>query len=67
MSKIYKRRNKGMVLNKAKVIHGVLRCQDHGFVHRDKNAAINIMRIYESLARGEERPEALRLRGRRFT
>ena len=68
MSKIYKTRNKGIVLKKAKEIHGVLRCPDHGFVHRDKNAAINIMRIYEALARGEERPEALRpLRGSRFT
>jgi hypothetical protein len=32
------------------------------------DAAINIMRIYEALARGEERPEELRpLRGSRFT
>ena len=56
MSCISKKRNKGKVLNKAKKIHGVLRCREHGFVHRDKNAAVNIMTIYEALAKKEERP-----------
>ena len=68
MLKISKRRNKGVVLTRAKNIHGVLRCGEHGFVHRDKNAAINIARIYEALAAGESRPDALRPpNGSRFT
>jgi hypothetical protein len=68
MSCVFKKRNKGIVLNKAKKIHGVLRCREHGFVHRDKNAAVNIMTIYEALAKKEERPAHFRpMRGSRFT
>ena len=68
MSCVFKKRNKGMVLNKAKKIHGVLRCREHGFVHRDKNAAVNIMTIYEALAKKEERPAHFRpMRDSRFT
>ena len=68
VSCVFKKRNKGVVLNKAMKIHGVLRCREHGFVHRDKNAAVNIMTIYEALAKKEERPAHFRpMRGSRFT
>ena len=64
LSYIFKRRNKHVILKKAQKIHGVLRCKDrdgnrgHGFAHRDKNAAVNIVSIYEALADEEkkERP-----------
>ena len=61
---------------KATMIHGVLRCKDqdgilgHGFVHRDKNAAVNIMNIYDALADEErrERPIQFRpVRGSRYS
>ena len=61
MSCIYKKRNTGVVLEKPQKIHGVMRCQEHGFVHRDKNAAVNIMRIYERLAEKKKRPKGLRV------
>ena len=57
-----------MVLKKAKKIHGIMRCYDHGYFHRDKNAAVNIMDIYENLVSAEERPVQCRpVRGGRFT
>ena len=76
LSCIFKRRNKHVILKKAQKIHGVLRCEDrdgnrgHGFVHRDKNAAVNIMSIYEALADEEkkERPIQFRpVRGSRYS
>ena len=73
LSCIFKRRNKGALLKKAQNIHGVLRCKDDdnakgcGFVHRDKNAAVNIMSIYEALADMKERPIQFRpVRGTRY-
>ena len=48
MRVVYKRRNKGQALEKPVKIHGILRCPEHGFCHRDKNAAVNIMAIYEA-------------------
>ena len=56
---VYKRRNKGQALEKPVKIHGILRCPEHGFCHRDRNAAINIMAIYEALAAGNPRPSHL--------
>ena len=56
LSCISKEKNKKVHLKKPQKIHGVLRCKDrdgnrgHGFMHRDKNAAVNIMSIYEALA-----------------
>ena len=76
LSCIFKRRNKHVILKKAQKIRGVLRCEDrdgnrgHGFVHRDKNAAVNIMSIYEALADEEkkERPIQFRpVRGSRYS
>ena len=56
MSCVFKKRNKHMVLKKAKKIHGITRCMDYGYFHRDKNAAVNIMDIYENLVKANERP-----------
>jgi hypothetical protein len=76
LSCIFKRRNKGTVLKKAVKIHGVLRCEDqdgirgHGFVHRDKNAAVNIMSIYEALADEDRKERPLQFcpeRGSRYS
>ena len=55
MRVVYKRRNKGQALEKPVRIHGILRCPEHGFRHRGKNAAINVMAIYEALAAGNPR------------
>ena len=71
LSCIFKRRNKGTVLKKAVKIHDVLRCKDqdgirgHGFVHRDKNAAVNIMSIYEALADEDRKERPLQFRPER--
>lgn len=68
LSCIFKRRNKHVILKKAQKIHGVLRCEDrdgnrgHGFVHRDKNAAVNIMSIYEALADEEKKERPIQFR-----
>ena len=68
MSCVFKKRNKCLVLKKAKKIHGIMRCHDHGYFHRDKNAAVNIMDIYENLVSAKERPVQFRpVRGSRFT
>jgi len=49
-------------------IHGIMRCHDHAYFHRDKNAAVNIMDIYENLVSAKERPVQFRpVRGSRFT
>ncbi|WP_353213449.1 hypothetical protein [Rhodovarius sp.] len=66
MGMVYKRRNKGQVLKRPVKIHGVLRCPDreHGFCHRDRNAAVNIMAIYEALAAENPRPKHLVPKGR---
>ena len=59
------------MLKKAVKIHGVLRCEDqdgiqgHGFVHRDKNAAVNIMSIYEALADEDRKERPLQFRPER--
>ena len=60
MSSLQKRRNKGIQLAKPVKIHGVLRFQQHGFVHRDKNSTVNIMSIYLALAAGHDRTSYLR-------
>jgi len=72
LSCIFKKRNKGVILKKAVKIHGVLRCKDrddgtrgHGFIHRDKNAAVNNMSIYESLADETKRERPLQFRPQR--
>lgn len=76
LREVFKTKNKGMTLKTPVKIHGILRCVDKlrkhergsVFLHRDKNAAINIMRIYKALACGEERPPELRPdRGSRFS
>ena len=56
MSCVFKKRNRHLVLKKAKKIHGITRCMDYGYFHRDKNAAVNIMDIYENLVKANERP-----------
>jgi len=76
LSCIFKRRNKGIILKKAVKIHGVLRCKDlddtrgHGFIHRDKNAAVNIMSIYEALADEDKKERPIQfcpVRGSRYS
>ena len=76
LSCIFKRRNKRVILKKAQKIHGVLKCNNrdgnrgHGFVHRDKNGAVNIMSSYEAFANEEknERPIQFRpVRGNRYS
>ena len=64
MGLVYKSRNKGRTLQRPVKIHGALRCPEHGFCHRDKNAAVNIMTIYEALAAGNPRPSYLVPKGR---
>jgi hypothetical protein len=71
LSCIFKKQDKGVILKKAVKIHGVLRCKDrggtrgHGFVHRDKNAAVNIMSIYEALADETKKERPLQFRPER--
>ena len=51
LSRIFKRRNKRVIMKKAQKIHAALRCKDRdgnrgqGFVHRGKKATANIMSI----------------------
>ena len=59
MSKIYVRRNKGKALEKPVMRHGMLRCETQDFCHRDKNAALDIMAVYEALAADLPRPAYL--------
>ena len=65
---VFKKQNKHMVLKKAKTIRRIMRCVDHGYFHRDKNAAVNIMDIYENLVTAKERPLQFRpVMNSRFT
>lgn len=59
MKNVYKRHEQRKALDRPVLIRGILRCPTHDFCHRDKNAALNIMAVYEALAAKRPRPAYL--------